>query len=569
MASQFSDSQGAIGKELESLLIHVERATTHYDALDLPCSATSEEIRQAYQRAVNLLHPSFQPPGDAGEPAVGSSLTREQILRIDKAFDRVSLAFSVLANVAKRADYDRFVVAKTGTPHLPPNGGVKPVAQAPPAAHKENNNRPPSEVAEDNRRRSQRFNLAVPAQVVGYDRKNGKWEEVGQTVNVSRTGVRIRMHRRVRHGAILHLALPLPPKLRNHGYSDASYRVYALVRRVEPCKKGVRVIGLEFVGEHPPAGYLDKPWATFQTKRWGGQDRRRKPREQRADVVWVEYFTESMQCIRQEAGRTEDVSDGGMRVCVKSAPSEFELVKVSRPNQKTESFAEVCNRFFGKDGMERLCLKYLTGSELAARTSVSAEIAAASGAKRNEASPVKAEPSSVEQAQAEHAKAEYAKAEHAPQAQAVVEPIKPVEQIKEETIRPATKTARILVADDDPPLRKVIGKILTTAGYQVTLVEDGKAAVEKAKAEKPDLVITDGLMPKMHGFLVCKTIKEMPSPPKVIMITAVYTKMQYKWEAKEKYGADDLLTKPFEVSELLACIEKQLSDAPRAEAIPA
>jgi DNA-binding response OmpR family regulator len=96
------------------------------------------------------------------------------------------------------------------------------------------------------------------------------------------------------------------------------------------------------------------------------------------------------------------------------------------------------------------------------------------------------------------------------------------------------------------------------------LAEDGKAAVEKASSEKPDLVITDGLMPKMHGFLACKAIKEMASPPKVIMLTAVYTRLSYKWEAKEAYGADDLLTKPFEVSELLACIEKQLSLSPCA-----
>src|SRR5689334_20857014 len=117
---------------------------------------------------------------------------------------------------------------------------------------------------------------------------------------------------------------------------------------------------------------------------------------------------------------------------------------------------------------------------------------------------------------------------------------------------------RILVADDDPPLRRVLGKILTSAGYDVVLVEDGKAAVEKAAEIKPDLVITDGLMPKMHGFLVCKALKEMQPAPKVIMLTAVYTKLNYRFEARDRYGADDLLTKPFEVSNLLKCIERHL-----------
>jgi DNA-binding response OmpR family regulator len=69
----------------------------------------------------------------------------------------------------------------------------------------------------------------------------------------------------------------------------------------------------------------------------------------------------------------------------------------------------------------------------------------------------------------------------------------------------------------------------------------------------------------MHGFLVCRTIKELQPPPKVIMLTAVYTKMHYKWEAKEKYGADELMTKPFEVAELLDCIERHLSVPAGAE----
>jgi DNA-binding response OmpR family regulator len=118
---------------------------------------------------------------------------------------------------------------------------------------------------------------------------------------------------------------------------------------------------------------------------------------------------------------------------------------------------------------------------------------------------------------------------------------------------------KILVADDDGPLRKTIGKILDTAGYEVLLAEDGKSAVTRAAAEKPDLIITDALMPGLHGFLVCKTVKEFSPAPRVIMLTAVYTKPGFKWEARDKYGADDLLTKPFKVPELLSAIETQLA----------
>src|SRR5215216_4550789 len=96
--------------------------------------------------------------------------------------------------------------------------------------------------ADDNRRRNQRYELSISAHVVGYDRKRGKWEQTAETIDVSRTGLNMRIRRRVRHGVILHLSLPLPAKLRNHALSDATYSVYALVRRIEPSQKGIRVI---------------------------------------------------------------------------------------------------------------------------------------------------------------------------------------------------------------------------------------------------------------------------------------------------------------------------------------
>ena len=138
------------------------------------------------------------------------------------------------------------------------------------------------------------------------------------------------------------------------------------------------------------------------------------------------------------------------------------------------------------------------------------------------------------------------------------------EAAADEASNAPSRGKRILVADDDLPLRRVLGKILTSAGYEVVLVEDGKAAIEKAAEMKPDLVITDGLMPKMHGFLVCKALKEMQPAPKVIMLTAVYTKLNYRFEARDRYGADELLTKPFEVANLLKCIERHLGLVPQA-----
>lgn len=119
---------------------------------------------------------------------------------------------------------------------------------------------------------------------------------------------------------------------------------------------------------------------------------------------------------------------------------------------------------------------------------------------------------------------------------------------------------KILVADDDRVMRELLGVLLTRAGYDVIFAQDGAEAVAKASVEKPDLVLMDGLMPKMHGFLACKTIKQCPAPPKVLLLTGIYTKPTYKWEAKSEHLADELLSKPFERDCLLASIAKLLSD---------
>ncbi|MFL6214028.1 MAG: response regulator [Blastocatellia bacterium] len=494
---------------LECVLQQIEKALSHYEALSVGRSASEAQITASYQQVSELLLPARAALDARSDAPI------EALERIELAASRIAHAYSVLSSTGKRIAYDRFVIIKSpvplagrATPHVMPFVG-QPDANAS-SSNAELNDAAPeaSDATAANRRRYQRFPLTMSTLVVGYDRKNGRWEETVETADASRTGISLRLRRRARHGSVVHLTLPLPGCLRNHSVDEPSYKVYALVRRVQPARQGIHITAVEFVGEHPPVGYLDKPWATFQTGPWSGIERRRAPREERAEMVWVEYFTEDLQCLRQEAGRTEDVSDGGLRVIVKSAPPEFEFARISYPERGIESYAIVANRFIKRDGLERLCLQFINNEELAGRTVTQSEV--------------------------------------------------------QPPPRQLALGKRILIADDDPPLRRVLGKILTSAGYEVVLVEDGKAAVEKAAEIKPDLVITDGLMPKMHGFLVCKALKEMQPAPKVIMLTAVYTRLNYLFEARDRYGADDLLTKPFEVSNLLKCIERHLSAAPQA-----
>jgi CheY-like chemotaxis protein/curved DNA-binding protein CbpA len=517
--------------DLARLLERTERSETHYDVLGLSQTADSSAVSEAYSRIVDIIQPAREAlkPSQSGPLDIEiAAIKRSMATRLDSAFGRVTLAYSVLSDPKRKSEYDECL------------------RRVEPAACKD-----PMEASGDSsagghsnagHRASRRQNLYIAAQVTGYSRDGARWQEPAETLDVSKTELTFRIRRTLQPGQILHISLPLPTHLRAHGFDNPNYEVYATVCRVEPARKGVRVAGVELIGEQPPAAYIEKPWARLRNKSWDGAERRRKPRHHRDEVIWVEYFTELMRSVRREAGRTENVSEGGMRIKIKSAPLDFEYMRISYPDGRPPVFATVCDTFVGEDSFERLCVRFLRDDELSLQTD-----ALAQGANEPKAFALGdgygiGEPASVP-----------------PTAGPLTSAEKPA---KVEMLRaPNFRRRRILIADDDDRLRNTLGKILDNAGYEVMMAEDGKAAVAKAASEHPDLVITDALMPKLHGFLVCKTIKGFSPPPKVIMLTAVYTKPAYRWEAREKYGADELMTKPFNVSELLAVIEKHLGQA--------
>jgi curved DNA-binding protein CbpA len=375
--------------EIEYLLDRVEGASTHYHVLGVERSATNEEIVSAYHRIIGVLHPSYH--------KVRAAVPDEMLEKIDRAFDKVSESFSLLTNFKKRVEYDRSLSRKTGSPPpsaiprpprrsgplaagVPRQPPVKtPVAAPPPqpkaeqaakssaqeqieirtsATQQTSYTRAASDHAVANRRRAERMKLSIPVLVSGYDQARGKWQEVAKTVDVTRLGVAVRMKRRLHHGTVLHISLPMPAKLRCHGYSEPSYTVYAIVRRVEPPADGLRVAGLEFIGERPPAGYLYRPWATFRTQKWSGVERRREPRREHSEMVRVVYLNETLHAVREEVAVTENVSPGGARIYVKTAPAEFDSLRISNLKRTFEAIAVVRNRYLGKDGFERLCIQF-------------------------------------------------------------------------------------------------------------------------------------------------------------------------------------------------------------------
>ncbi|HEY9900482.1 MAG TPA: response regulator transcription factor [Pantanalinema sp.] len=115
--------------------------------------------------------------------------------------------------------------------------------------------------------------------------------------------------------------------------------------------------------------------------------------------------------------------------------------------------------------------------------------------------------------------------------------------------------AKILVADDDPNIRLLLQKQLEYEGYSVMTVASGKAAIDTARRELPDLLILDLMMPDVDGLEVCRTIRpEMVTP--IIMLTAKGTDTDKV--VGLAVGADEYMTKPFSLIELTARVKANL-----------
>ena len=124
-----------------------------------------------------------------------------------------------------------------------------------------------------------------------------------------------------------------------------------------------------------------------------------------------------------------------------------------------------------------------------------------------------------------------------------------------------TKKTRILIADDEPKIRMFLRANLNARGYEVHLAQDGLEAVEMAGQVLPDLIILDVNMPRMNGIDACRRIREWADMP--IIILSVRDEEKDKVRALDE-GADDYVTKPFGMEELLARIRVALRRTSRA-----
>jgi two-component system, OmpR family, KDP operon response regulator KdpE len=126
-------------------------------------------------------------------------------------------------------------------------------------------------------------------------------------------------------------------------------------------------------------------------------------------------------------------------------------------------------------------------------------------------------------------------------------------------------SASILVVDDEPQIRRVLRSTLSFRGYTITEVSSGEEAVEVASKLKPDLILLDVNLPGMSGIDTCREIRRTTDAP-IIMLT-VRSAERDKVVALDA-GADDYVTKPFGIEELLARIRASLRRHPSADALP-
>jgi DNA-binding response OmpR family regulator len=126
---------------------------------------------------------------------------------------------------------------------------------------------------------------------------------------------------------------------------------------------------------------------------------------------------------------------------------------------------------------------------------------------------------------------------------------------------------RVLIIEDELPMRTVLQDLLEAEGYRVLAAANGETGLQRAIAEKPNLILLDIMMPKLDGYAVCAELRRLSNPAAILMLTA-------KGQIADRVqgldvGADDYLVKPFSSEELIARVRAMLRRVQRQTKAPA
>jgi DNA-binding response OmpR family regulator len=138
--------------------------------------------------------------------------------------------------------------------------------------------------------------------------------------------------------------------------------------------------------------------------------------------------------------------------------------------------------------------------------------------------------------------------------------------------QPASNAKTILIVDDEPEIRRLLGRVLSNKGHRVIEAERGLEALRMIKSHTPDLLVLDAMLPEVHGFEIARRVKGSAkySHIPIVMVSAVYKGWRVAEDARSSYGVDAYVEKPFRLGDVVSAIDKALAAAAqRTPQVPA
>ena len=210
------------------------------------------------------------------------------------------------------------------------------------------------------RRKDPRRHFTLPVHVKGHDPDGVAWDEMTQSEDAAFGGVSFPLKHPAFLGQALLLSIPLPKAFRQYALTDASYRVYGLVRDVYNLGTTVRV-GVMFLGKNPPRGYEANPGGRYLLPTDAPPAPKERRGGNRVDVFVNLKLVRANGSVQAEQTVTENLGRGGVRVLTSLPVEKGEIILVEDAAGRFSLRAEIRNVFIGKDGVPRLNLRFIDG----------------------------------------------------------------------------------------------------------------------------------------------------------------------------------------------------------------
>lgn len=207
-------------------------------------------------------------------------------------------------------------------------------------------------------RKRDRLELHIPVRIRCKETEGTEWAELTHIIDVTQLGASFTLKHEIEVGRIVHLELPLPWRLRQYDHADDLYRIYALVRWIQPKEDGSRAIGVAFVGKNPPASYLKDPSRIYGPGRTK-EEKRRETRLQAALPVQLDLLGERGEVISSEVTVTENISRRGAScyTTLKAMPGSVFRVTSQQSNFTTTAVVRRCRT--GRDNIPRVHVEFV------------------------------------------------------------------------------------------------------------------------------------------------------------------------------------------------------------------